>query len=41
MAGKQFELQGKHGNDKSIGMAIIILNVALVVFTIICIQVVA
>lgn len=38
MAGKQFELQGKHGIDKGIAMAIIVLNVALVAFTIIAIQ---
>lgn len=38
MAGKQFELKGKHGHDKGIEMAIVIFCLVCIVFTIICIQ---
>jgi len=35
---KHFELQGKHGHDKGIEMAIVVFCLACVVFTIIAIQ---
>jgi hypothetical protein len=38
MANKQFELQGKQGVDKGIATAIIVVCLAMVVFTIIAIQ---
>jgi hypothetical protein len=38
---KQIEFQGKQGHDKGIEMATIIFCLACIVFTIICIQVVA
>ncbi len=38
MANKQFELKGKQGHDKGIEMAIVVVCLAMVVFTIIAIQ---
>ena len=35
---KQFELKGKQGHDKGIELAIIVVCLAMVVFTIIAIQ---
>ncbi|MCY4423068.1 MAG: hypothetical protein OXC06_08370 [Acidimicrobiaceae bacterium] len=38
MANKQFELKGKQGHDKGIEMTIVVICLAMVVFTIIAIQ---
>lgn len=38
MANKQFELKGKHGHDKGIERAIVVVCLAMIVFTIIAIQ---
>ena len=41
MAGKQIEFQGKQGHDKRIEMAVVIFSIVCIIFTLICIQVVA
>ena len=41
MAGKQIEFQGKQGHDKGVEMAVVIFSIVCIIFTIICIQVVA
>ena len=38
---KQIEFQGKQGHNKTVEMAVVAFTIACIIFTLICIQVVA
>ena len=40
MAGKQIEVQGKQGHDKSVERGVLIFSIVCILFTILCIQIV-